>query len=90
VAECTKKLRPRKLLKTQRASMAQADKDAAAWNEKTPEGAPVCVHRDNGEILKTATRSAAWNLCGMAVVLVEGISGGYALDHMHLLEVANG
>ena len=53
-----------------------------AWNEKYPEGTPVIVTRDNGDKLETVTRSVAWSLCGTAVVMVKGISGGYALERV--------
>jgi hypothetical protein len=59
------------------------------WNESVKSGDPVCVHRDNGQIAKTNTTSTAWVMCGTAVVLVAGISGAYALSHVHLYKGSN-
>lgn len=33
-------------------------------------------------------QSEPWNLCGTEVVLLEGKSGGYAVDGLNLVEVA--
>lgn len=33
-------------------------------------------------------RSEPWNLCGTEVVLLEGMSGGYAVDGLDLVEEA--
>ena len=33
-------------------------------------------------------RSEPWNVCGTTVVLLEGKSGGYAVDGLNLAEVA--
>lgn len=52
----------------------------AAW--KHPEGTPVIVRRDDGSEFATRTRSMPWDLCGTPVVLLEGISGGYALERV--------
>lgn len=51
-----------------------------AWPH--PEGTPVIVRKDDGTVIETKTRSAPWMLCGTAVVLLEGISGGYSLDRV--------
>jgi hypothetical protein len=48
-----------------------------AWTH--PVGTPVVVTKDDGSEVRTKTRSAPWMLCGTAVILLEGISGGYAL-----------
>jgi outer membrane lipoprotein SlyB len=46
-------------------------------------GTPVEVRRDDGDILRTVTRSEPWQLPGgQWIVLVEGIRGGYALDRV--------
>lgn len=60
----------------------------AAW--KHPEGTPVVVHLDTGARFETVTRSLPWmlgeNSSGKgghtAVILVEGISGCYALERV--------
>lgn len=64
--------------------LADADRlaaaaEAQAWNDLHPVGTEVIVTRDDGSELRTRTRSVAWNICGHASVLVEGISGGYLL-----------
>lgn len=53
------------------------------WNSKHPEGTEVNVRLDNGEVMKSKTRSIAWMLGGHTpVILVEGISGAYALERV--------
>lgn len=50
-----------------------------AW-KGTPEGTDVIVTKDRGEEIRTRTRSAPWLLGGhTAVIMLEGISGGYSL-----------
>jgi hypothetical protein len=44
-----------------------------------PIGTPVTVTKDDGAQIETATRSAPWKLGGTWVILLEDISGGYAL-----------
>lgn len=44
-----------------------------------PIGTAVTVTKDDGSALATVTRSAPWRLGGTWVLMVEGISGGYAL-----------
>lgn len=53
----------------------------AAWAE-TPIGTAVIVTRDDGRELTTKTRSEPWELCGTPVIMVDGISGGYALERV--------
>lgn len=54
-----------------------------AWNEKHAPGTPVRVRLDDGTVKETKTTSAAWMLGGhTAVVIVEGISGGYDLTRV--------
>jgi hypothetical protein len=56
---------------------------ADEWNAAHPVGAAVIVKRDNGRLEYRKTRSAAWNLGhGQPVVMLEGISGGYALERV--------
>lgn len=50
------------------------------FNREYPIGTPVTVRRDNDEIMTTRTRSQAYQLpSGVAVIMVEGISGCYSL-----------
>lgn len=56
---------------------------AEQWNAAHPIGTEVILTRDNGAETRTVTRSEAWTLGhGQAVVKVEGISGGYALERV--------
>jgi hypothetical protein len=51
-----------------------------AWNKKHAVNTPVIVALDSGEEKKTTTASEAWLLGGhTAVVMLEGVSGCYAL-----------
>ena len=68
--------------KSMAAMMRQADTDAAVWNSKHTVGCPVVLTKDDGSTIKTKTRSQAWNLCGTAVVMVDGIAGGYDLSRI--------
>lgn len=63
-------------------SELRAEFEADIFNKAHPPGTPVTVRRDSGEVLETVTRSEAWVLCGSAVVLVKGISGGYRLNRV--------
>lgn len=59
----------------------RVDAIIAAWS--VPVGGAVVVTRDRGqEELRTRTRSLPWKVSGQAVVMVEGISGGYALERV--------
>lgn len=51
-----------------------------------PIGTPVEVRRDDGSVLATRTRSEPWIIGGTAVIMVEGIAGGYSLDRVSRLE----
>lgn len=51
------------------------------WKD-VPEGTPVIVTKDDGSEFPTKTRSEPWELCGTAVIMVEGIRGGYALSRV--------
>lgn len=55
-------------------------------NWSHPSGTPVKVRRDDGTILHTKTRSLPWMIGDVAVIAVEGISGGYALERVTLNE----
>jgi len=54
------------------------------WNRLHPNtGVKVFVSRDDGTVLETTTRSAAWLLGGhTGVILVDGIAGAYNLDRV--------
>jgi hypothetical protein len=50
------------------------------WNQKNKEGCAVNVRLDNGAVRKTITMGEAFMLAGhTAVVMLQGISGCYAL-----------
>ncbi len=56
--------------------IAQADLDRAKrWSI----GQPVTVAKDDGSLVETVTRSTPWKLGGTWVILVHGVTGGYAL-----------
>jgi len=60
---------------------AKAESQVRNW--KHPIGTHVTVHRDNGGVLHTVTRSDPWVMEGhSAVIMVKGISGGYALERV--------
>lgn len=81
--DCTERLPKHRIYKSQAARSRHAEVDAAAWNSTHAIGAPVCVHRDNGERLATWTRSEARRLGDSAVVWVEGIAGCYGIFRIH-------
>lgn len=60
--------------------MTTPKREIEEWTH--PVGTVVDVRRDDGTTLRTKTRSRPWLLCGSAVVLVEGISGGYRLSRV--------
>lgn len=54
-----------------------------AWNGDNQTGVIVDVRRDNGDVLRTRTRSSAQMLSGhSAVIWVKGIAGCYKLDRV--------
>lgn len=63
---------------------------AEAWNETVKVGDPVCLHRDNGEIVRTKTISEASEIGGSAVCWFEGISGRYDVRCAHALNAPSG
>lgn len=80
-------------LAAQRAADAEISKankrteDQAAlvrnFNARVPVGAVVMVRLDDGTVKNTVTRSPAWLMGGhSAVILLEGISGGYSLSRV--------
>lgn len=68
-------------MRRQRLTQKQAAALLADW-EQFAIGTDVIVTRDDGSELRTKTRSAPWMLCGTPVVMVDGISGGYALERV--------
>ena len=52
------------------------------WNKNHKGGINVEVMKDDGSTIFTKTRSIAWVLGDTPVILLEGISGGYALERV--------
>ena len=72
-------MRARKGQKTQKALWAEC----AAFNNLCPVGRAVIVRRDDGTESQSKTRSEAWVMGGhSAVVLVDGIAGGYSIERV--------
>lgn len=62
---------------------AMGEARAFAFNGTCPQGSPVVLVDDNGHLSETKTRSEAWCLGdGSPVVLVDGRTGGYALERI--------
>lgn len=62
---------------------AQEQKKCDDWNSQRQAGASVDVRLDDGSIKKTKTRSDAWLMGGhTAVIMLEGIAGGYMLERV--------
>lgn len=58
-----------------------------AFNEANQTGTEVDVKKDDGSIVRTRTRSEAWLMGGhTAIILLEGISGGYMLERVSVVE----
>ena len=56
---------------------------ADVWNERFKPGMEVTVVLDNRSLFETTTRGEAWEIAaGIAVVRVEGKSGGYRLNRV--------
>lgn len=61
----------------------KASKACENWNGKHSVGDQVVVTKDLGEEIETITQSNAYVLSGhMAVIMLEGISGCYALERV--------
>lgn len=60
---------------------------SAEWNERYPVGTPVRFQPVKGIDVfeETKTRSEAWDICDTPCVMIEGRSGGCAIDHMTVL-----
>ncbi len=68
-------------MRTTKSKKQQALVDA--WTH--PEGTAVTVTLDDGSTWETTTRSAPWLLGGhTAVIMLEGKSGGYALERVRV------
>ena len=53
------------------------------WNQTYPVGTPITVTKDNGDQLRTITRSSAQMLGGHTpVIWVKGIAGCYSLERV--------
>jgi hypothetical protein len=50
-------------------------------------GSPVAVTLGDGREVHTRTRSAPWQASGQWIVLLEGMTAGYALHRVRPLEV---
>lgn len=73
----------------EQAAIAKGQAQADEWNAKYPIGTVVDVRRNEGPVTRTKTRSVAWILGhGAPVVLVDGISGGYGLDWITVVQDA--
>jgi len=68
-------------MRTSRPSPEMLQRQVDDWNRQYPIGTPVRVTKDDGKVTVTKTRSAAWAMGGhTAVVMVDGIAGGYLLS----------
>lgn len=71
--------------------LARIAADVKFWNEEHPVGTDVIVTKDLGDEVRTKTRSAAWVLSGhSAVIMVDGISGCYALERVRPVKPIGG
>jgi hypothetical protein len=69
--------------KYKRPSVTDQIRAVSDWNDRYPVGTQVTVEMDSGEIRATKTRSSAWLLSGhTAVIMLEGITGGYLLSRV--------
>ena len=60
------------------------------WNRNCPVGTVVTVTLDDGELFVTTTRSLAWVMGGhSAMVMVDGIAGGYLIDRVQRGRIAS-
>lgn len=56
---------------------------AAEWNRRFPQPIDVRLILDDRSIFPTKTRGVAWEIAdGIAVICVEGKSGGYRLNRV--------
>ena len=59
------------------------------FNRRFPSGTPVIYTDDFGGKHQTIVRSEAWDLCGTAVVLLGGRSGGHDIDRVNPINIEN-
>lgn len=76
------------MAKAKRPFLAEQQRLVINWNNKHPEGTAVTVTLDGDQgTMESVTRSEAWMMGGhSAVILLEGIAGGYALDRVRVRE----
>ena len=79
----TEGMKSRTRLQQERRRVTAQIKAVRDWNDAHRIGTPCTVELDSGDIVATKTRSEAWMLSGhTAVVMLEGISGAYALERV--------
>ena len=61
----------------------------ADWNLRVPVGTAVIVRQDDGTDVASKTRSPAWLMCGVPVVMYEGRAGGYLLSRVRVATTAD-
>ena len=57
----------------------------AMWNARVPSGAPVtywAIPDNPMNLVQTRTRSAAWVMGSTMVVMLDGVTGAVACDHL--------
>jgi hypothetical protein len=60
---------------------------AEKWNAENSSRTPVVVLRDGGCEVQTCTRSYAWLVGDTAVVLLDGMTGGFRLDRCKAVRI---
>lgn len=68
-----------------RGNSVRAEREAKEWNKAHRVGAKVSVKDDDGTKRETTTRSMSWEVGGHAVILLEGMTGGYLLNRVTAL-----
>lgn len=68
-----------------RGNSVRAEREAREWNQAHRVGAKVSVRDDDGKKRETTTRSMSWEVGGHAVILLEGMTGGYLLNRVTAL-----
>lgn len=61
---------------------AAAQRECDAWNAQHKPGLECVVQLDDGERIQTFTKSAAWEVGGRAVILVQSVTGAYLLTRV--------
>ena len=65
-----------------RGDKVRAARDVLIWNAANKPGIAVVLKLDDDTTKRTVTRSEAWEVCGQAVILLEGVAGGYLLNRV--------